>query len=357
MNIKLDENLPHQLVQLLTDLGHDVDTVPDEHVAGRDDDVVWATAQTAGRFLVTQISISRTRGSMRPERITGFCSSGCRSPVGARSLSAFRHCSEPRPSRHGRAASSRQLPRRSASGELCDACAAGRPRSRPSFCCFGEDRAVQISVPGPRRCLSAPVRESENRQVRLAPAARTSGCAGSVRSRESSVRLSPSSVPSGHRQRGPLASVRARWRGSAVRRWRLPAALGRDLLLPRRRFRQGRMAGRCRGVPARLPTSGPCRRSRAIAIGPRGTRLAVLRRGYSRRPCTPTRVTVLTEAMEDRPDIGLDSYDRLFPSQDTLPQGGFGNLIALPLQRDRAIRATAFSLTTICTMGGPMGVP
>lgn len=37
--------------------------------------------------------------------------------------------------------------------------------------------------------------------------------------------------------------------------------------------------------------------------------------------------------MEDRPDIGLDSYDRLFPNQDTLPQGGFGNLIALPLQR------------------------
>ena len=33
--------------------------------------------------------------------------------------------------------------------------------------------------------------------------------------------------------------------------------------------------------------------------------------------------------MEDRPDIGLDSHDRLFPSQDTLPQGGFGNLIAL----------------------------
>jgi superfamily II DNA or RNA helicase len=42
---------------------------------------------------------------------------------------------------------------------------------------------------------------------------------------------------------------------------------------------------------------------------------------------------VLTETMEERPDIGLDSYDRLFPSQDTMPQGGFGNLIALPLQR------------------------
>jgi superfamily II DNA or RNA helicase/very-short-patch-repair endonuclease len=42
---------------------------------------------------------------------------------------------------------------------------------------------------------------------------------------------------------------------------------------------------------------------------------------------------LLTETMERRPDIGLDSYDRLFPNQDTMPQGGFGNLIALPLQR------------------------
>jgi superfamily II DNA or RNA helicase len=41
---------------------------------------------------------------------------------------------------------------------------------------------------------------------------------------------------------------------------------------------------------------------------------------------------VLTETMERRPDVGLDSYDRLFPNQDTMPQGGFGNLIALPLQ-------------------------
>ena len=37
--------------------------------------------------------------------------------------------------------------------------------------------------------------------------------------------------------------------------------------------------------------------------------------------------------MENRPDIGLESYDRLFANQDTLPQGGFGNLIALPLQK------------------------
>ena len=41
---------------------------------------------------------------------------------------------------------------------------------------------------------------------------------------------------------------------------------------------------------------------------------------------------LLTQTMERRPEIGLDSYDRLFPNQDTMPQGGLGNLIALPLQ-------------------------
>jgi len=42
---------------------------------------------------------------------------------------------------------------------------------------------------------------------------------------------------------------------------------------------------------------------------------------------------LLTETMEGRPEIGLSSYDRLFPNQDTMPKGGFGNLIALPLQK------------------------
>ncbi len=41
---------------------------------------------------------------------------------------------------------------------------------------------------------------------------------------------------------------------------------------------------------------------------------------------------LLTAAMEHRHQIGFDSYDRLFPNQDTMPKGGFGNLIALPLQ-------------------------
>ena len=42
---------------------------------------------------------------------------------------------------------------------------------------------------------------------------------------------------------------------------------------------------------------------------------------------------LLTETMERKPEIGFQSYDRFFPAQDTMTTGGFGSLIALPLQR------------------------
>lgn len=42
--------------------------------------------------------------------------------------------------------------------------------------------------------------------------------------------------------------------------------------------------------------------------------------------------SILTETMEQYPELGFESYDRFFPNQDILPSGGFGNLIALPLQ-------------------------
>jgi len=42
---------------------------------------------------------------------------------------------------------------------------------------------------------------------------------------------------------------------------------------------------------------------------------------------------LLTLTMDKRHQIGLKSYDRFFPNQDTMPKGGFGNLIALPLQK------------------------
>ena len=40
---------------------------------------------------------------------------------------------------------------------------------------------------------------------------------------------------------------------------------------------------------------------------------------------------LLTKTME-KTSLDLSSYDRLFPNQDTMPKGGFGNLIALPFQ-------------------------
>jgi hypothetical protein len=42
---------------------------------------------------------------------------------------------------------------------------------------------------------------------------------------------------------------------------------------------------------------------------------------------------LLTSSMSRRHEIQFKSYDRLFPSQDTMPKGGLGNLIALPLQK------------------------
>lgn len=41
---------------------------------------------------------------------------------------------------------------------------------------------------------------------------------------------------------------------------------------------------------------------------------------------------LITETTSRRHQLSMESYDRLFPNQDTLPRGGFGNLIALPLQ-------------------------
>ena len=41
---------------------------------------------------------------------------------------------------------------------------------------------------------------------------------------------------------------------------------------------------------------------------------------------------ILTEAMNRNGRMSFKSYDRFFPNQDYLPEGGLGNLVALPLQ-------------------------
>ena len=42
---------------------------------------------------------------------------------------------------------------------------------------------------------------------------------------------------------------------------------------------------------------------------------------------------IITHTCTRTRQLKLESYDRLFPNQDTMPKGGFGNLIALPLQK------------------------
>lgn len=50
---------------------------------------------------------------------------------------------------------------------------------------------------------------------------------------------------------------------------------------------------------------------------------------------------LLTEAMKKRHEISFGSYDRMFPNQDTMPSGGFGNLISLLLQKQAVLRVNS----------------
>lgn len=43
---------------------------------------------------------------------------------------------------------------------------------------------------------------------------------------------------------------------------------------------------------------------------------------------------LLSKTMEIRDSLKIDSFDRMFPNQDFLPKGGYGNLIALPFQTE-----------------------
>ena len=43
---------------------------------------------------------------------------------------------------------------------------------------------------------------------------------------------------------------------------------------------------------------------------------------------------LLSKTMELRDNLNIESFDRMFPNQDYLPKGGYGNLIALPFQNE-----------------------
>jgi predicted nuclease of predicted toxin-antitoxin system len=54
MKMKLDENLPFRLVDILSQLGHETDTIPQEGLKGCNDTQIWEATQRARYFLITQ---------------------------------------------------------------------------------------------------------------------------------------------------------------------------------------------------------------------------------------------------------------------------------------------------------------
>ena len=110
MKIKLDENLPAALAKRLRGLGHDVETVREEGLEGKKDDRIWISAQSEGRFLITQdldltltplleplqeqrIALHEGRHRVRIEdelhrRLGGFDFRACRTEVSSSSTAA-----------------------------------------------------------------------------------------------------------------------------------------------------------------------------------------------------------------------------------------------------------------------------
>ena len=93
-------------------------------------------------------------------------------------------------------------------------------------------------------------------------------------------------------------------------------------------------AARASGVPAALEISQSGRGAHVWVFFTDAVPAAVAR---------SVGTVLVHEAMVLRGSMDLRSYDRLFPNQDVLPEGGFGNLIAAPLQgRRRKDGLTAF---------------
>src|SRR5262249_9532242 len=99
-------------------------------------------------------------------------------------------------------------------------------------------------------------------------------------------------------------------------------------------------AARASAVPAALEISQPGRGAHVWLLFTEAVRAGVAR-------CVGT--ALVHEAMVLRGSMDLRSYDRLFPNQDVLPDGGFGNLIAAPLQgrRRRDGLTVFFDLATL----------
>ena len=90
MKIKLDENLPEGLKELLAGKGHDVHTVPDESLIGKDDNVIFEAALRESRMLLTQdLDFSDAR-KFRPGTHSGVVVIRMRDPSRRRIIARMR---------------------------------------------------------------------------------------------------------------------------------------------------------------------------------------------------------------------------------------------------------------------------
>src|SRR5207244_11837016 len=81
MKIKLDENLPVDLLPVPAELGHDVHTRGDEGLCSAPDDAIWKAAQREERFLITQDLDSSDARRFAPGTQKGSCSCGSGTPA------------------------------------------------------------------------------------------------------------------------------------------------------------------------------------------------------------------------------------------------------------------------------------
>src|SRR5580698_3546745 len=91
MKIKLDENLPTDLVDVLVSCNHDVHTVPDESLTGQDDAVIFSRVSSERRLLLTQdLDFSDIR-KFAPGSHSGIVLIRLRDPSRRRLLERMRH--------------------------------------------------------------------------------------------------------------------------------------------------------------------------------------------------------------------------------------------------------------------------
>jgi hypothetical protein len=96
-----------------------------------------------------------------------------------------------------------------------------------------------------------------------------------------------------------------------------------------------------------MDTLTPAGGTGGIPVWGGGARVGVLHLAGPGRDGTAAGAGLLREAMTLRGRMNLASYDRLFPSQDLLPAGGLGNLIASPLYRPAPQNGSTVFLHTV----------